>query len=83
VKQTVKGDVFLNARWQFKLSGLYQLPHDWTVGGFYQWRDGYPSPIFLLSGSRPQGLGRALLFVEPVGDRGLEEVIRLGLRFSF
>ena len=36
------GNVYVNAKWLFKLSGLYQLPFDVNVSAFYNARQGYP-----------------------------------------
>jgi len=34
-------DIFVNSRWQFKLSGLYQLPYGFNVAGVFRAREGY------------------------------------------
>jgi hypothetical protein len=39
------GNVYINAKWLFKLSGLYQLPGDVNVSAFYNARQGYPQEI--------------------------------------
>ncbi|HEX9635989.1 MAG TPA: TonB-dependent receptor [Acidobacteriota bacterium] len=75
-----KGNVFLNAKYTFKLSGLYQLPYNWTVGGFYQLRDGYPNPARLLSGAG--GFGTNSYYDEPFGERRLEDVSVVNLRIE-
>ena len=36
------GNVYVNAKWLFKLSGMYQLPFDVNVSAFYNARQGYP-----------------------------------------
>jgi len=36
--------VFVNSRWQFKLSGLYQLPWGINITGVFQAREGYVLP---------------------------------------
>ena len=36
------GNVYVNAKWLFKMSGLYQLPFDFNVSAFYNARQGYP-----------------------------------------
>ncbi len=40
--------IFVNSRWQFKLSGLYQLPYGITFSGVFQARDGYVKPTYVL-----------------------------------
>jgi len=37
--------IYVNARWQFKLSGLYQLPWGINVTGVFQAREGYVLPF--------------------------------------
>lgn len=40
--------IFVNSRWQFKLSGLYQLPYGLTFSGVFQAREGYVKPTYVL-----------------------------------
>jgi hypothetical protein len=47
-------NIFNNARWLFKASGFYATPlWDINVGAFYNARQGYPNPTFVLTPSRP------------------------------
>jgi hypothetical protein len=39
--------IFVNSRWQFKLSGLYQLPHGINFSGVFQAREGYVKPTYV------------------------------------
>lgn len=39
------GGVFTGSRWGIKLSGAYQFPHDFTVGGYFKALDGDVVPI--------------------------------------
>ncbi len=36
--------IFVNSRWQFKLSGLYQMPYGFNVAGVFRAREGYVIP---------------------------------------
>jgi hypothetical protein len=45
------GSVYLNAKWQFNISGAYQLPLGFTVAGNYFGRQGYPIAYFVSEGS--------------------------------
>ena len=36
------GNVYVNAKWLFKLTGLYQLPGEVNISAFYNARQGYP-----------------------------------------
>ncbi|HKB13288.1 MAG TPA: TonB-dependent receptor, partial [Vicinamibacterales bacterium] len=49
------GNVFVNAKWLFKVSGLYNLPWDVNVSAFYNARQGYPFERGILSPSRTNG----------------------------
>jgi len=45
------GSVYLNSKWQFNLSGAYQLPLGFTVAGNYFGRQGYPIAYLVVEGS--------------------------------
>jgi hypothetical protein len=75
-----KGNVFLNAKYTFKISGLYQLPYNWTVGGFYQLRDGYPNPPIIQSSAG--GFGTNSYLAEPFGDARNDDVSVVNLRIE-
>jgi hypothetical protein len=38
--------IYVNSRWQFKLSGLYQLPWGINITGVFQAREGYVIPYY-------------------------------------
>ena len=38
------GNVFINSKWNFNLTGLYQLPWDFNIGASLSARQGYPAP---------------------------------------
>ncbi len=40
------GEIFINAKWQVNVNGLYQFPYDIDVGASVFGRQGYPYPIF-------------------------------------
>jgi hypothetical protein len=57
--------IYVNARWQFKLSGLYQLPYGINISGVFTSRDGYVKRTDVLV-YRP-GIGYAGLYGSPNG----------------
>jgi hypothetical protein len=61
------GNVYVNAKWLYKLSGLFQLPGDVNVSGFYNARQGYPFERFVQSPNRPNGAGVISVFIDSVG----------------
>ena len=80
-------DVFLGSDWLVKFTGMYQLPWDLTLTGFFQAKQGGAQPL------RRQGqFGQGALFVYRAGQKlgderlptlwmlnlGLEKTLRLG-----
>jgi Carboxypeptidase regulatory-like domain/TonB-dependent Receptor Plug Domain len=65
------GNVYVNAKWLFKLSGLYNLPWDVNVSAFYNARQGYPFEQGVLSPSRANGGNTVFVVLDPVGDNRL------------
>ena len=78
--------IFVNARWMFKASGLYQLPSGINFTGVLSAREGYVTPYYELT-SRPVGLGTTVVY-EPgkkLGDDRLPNfwMLSLGLEKTF
>ena len=65
------GNVYVNAKWLFKISGMYQLPYDFNVSAFYNARQGYPFEQGILSPSRLNGAGTVFIVLDPIGDQRL------------
>jgi hypothetical protein len=65
------GNVYINAKWLYKLSGLYNLPYDFNVSAFYNARQGYPEEFALNDAVRPNGPGTILVLLNNVGDTRL------------
>src|SRR5262249_39226977 len=61
------GNVFVNAKWLFKISGLYELPMDFKVSAFYNARQGYPFERTVTTPTRANGAGTASLLLDNVG----------------
>jgi hypothetical protein len=57
--------IYVNSRWQFKLSGLYQLPYGINVSGVFMSREGYVKRTDVRV-YRP-GIGYASLYGSPDG----------------
>ena len=55
-----KGDIFFNARWQFVLNALYQLPGNFEVGTSLFGRQGYVYPVVLRLDAGGDGAIRTL-----------------------
>ena len=62
------GNVYINAKWLFKMSGMVQLPLGINASAFYNARQGYPFEQTVTSPSRANGAGTASLLVANIGD---------------
>jgi hypothetical protein len=65
------GNIYVNSKWLFKVSGLYQLPGQVNVSAFYNARQGYLFEANENSPSRLNGAGIATVLLDPVGDNRL------------
>jgi hypothetical protein len=78
--------IFVNSRWMFKLSGLYQLPWGLNLSAVLQAREGYVIP-YRVQVSLPGGLGRTNFYEggKKMGDDRLPTftIINLGLEKVF
>jgi len=64
------GNVYVNSKWLFKVSGLYQLPWAFNVSAFYNARQGYPFEPFIQINRTNNG-GTASVLLDPVGENRL------------
>ena len=64
------GNVYVNSKYLFKLSGLYQLPLQFNVSAFYNARQGYPfeAAVQVLT-NLPNGGGQPTILLDNVGER--------------
>jgi hypothetical protein len=65
------GNVYVNARWLFKISGMYELPWQFNVSAFYNARQGYPFERGILTPSRLFGAGTVFVLLDNVGENRL------------
>jgi hypothetical protein len=76
------GNVYVNAKWMYKLSGVYEAPLGLSVSAFYNARQGYPQEITVQSPSRHNGAGTVDVLLNPVGDTRLPTFQNLDLRIE-
>jgi hypothetical protein len=65
------GNVYVNAKYLFKLSGMYQAPFGVNVSAFYNARQGYPQEISVQTPSRVNGVAQVDVLLNPVGETRL------------
>jgi hypothetical protein len=65
------GNIYVNAKWLFKVSGMYQLPYSVNVSAFFNARQGYPFERFVQQSARRFGGGAANVLIDPVGENRL------------
>jgi hypothetical protein len=65
------GNVYINSKYLFKISGLYELPGRVNVSAFYNARQGYPFERFVQGPSRPNGGGIPTVLLDNVGNSRL------------
>ena len=77
------GNVFVNSKYLFKLSGLYQLPFQFNVSAFYNARQGYPfeAAVQVLT-NLPNGGGQPTILLDNVGENRLPNFQNLDLHFE-
>ncbi len=75
------GNVFINAKWLAKVSGMYQAPYAFNVSAFYNARQGYPfeAAVQVLT-NLPNGGGNPTIILDPIGNNRLPTYQNLDLR---
>jgi Carboxypeptidase regulatory-like domain/TonB-dependent Receptor Plug Domain len=77
------GNVYVNAKHMFKLSGLYQAPFDFNVSAFYNARQGYPFEAAVqVTTSLPNGGGTPTILLDPIGENRLPTYQNLDLHLE-
>ena len=75
------GNVFINSKWNFNVTSLYQLPWDFSLGASLTGRQGYPSPWRdRITGAAGYTNSRVDVIVQPVGEARFDNVYELDLR---
>jgi hypothetical protein len=76
-------NVFVEARWMFKLTGAYKLPwQEIGIAGFYNSRQGYPVPLAIQSPNRANQAGRTNLLLDKLGETRLPTYQNIDLRID-
>jgi hypothetical protein len=77
-----KTDIWVGSRWQFKMTGMYQLPHGFNVSGFLDAREGFIIPYFTDGIDRGSGWGWQDPDVSRFGEFRLPTFWKLDLRIE-
>ena len=64
-------NIFVNSKWLFKVSGLYELPGQVNVSAFYNARQGYLFERFIQSPARANRAGQINVLLDAPGDSRL------------
>jgi hypothetical protein len=73
--------VYLNAKWNFNISGVYQLPWNFNVGANFYGREGYPR-LSYISTNAGDGLGGQNILVGKIGSERYPDVFNFDLRIE-
>jgi hypothetical protein len=74
------GNDFINAKWQFNMTGLYVAPWEINIGASLSMRQGYPAPLRdNVTGLRGGDLS---VVVEDIGNVRFDNVYELDLRIA-
>lgn len=76
-----KGNVYLNAKWQFNVGGLYQFPWGFNLGANFYGRQGYPQ-LNTIALNPGDGLGTRTVVIGNVDSRRLDNVYELDVRLE-
>jgi hypothetical protein len=72
------GTTYINAKWAFNISGLYQLPLNFNVSGSLFGRQGYPIPYFVAD-DPGDGWGQRTVALDRADAHRLKNVYQLDL----
>jgi hypothetical protein len=68
-------NTYINARWQYSLTGVAQLPWALSLGANVTGREGYPIPYYYRIGARR-------ILIENLGDSRVPNLMELDLRLA-
>ena len=74
-------EVFINARWQFNVGGLYQLPLGFAVAGNFFGREGYPFVQYVRQ-DPGDGLSTRDNIIGKIGDYRYDDVYNFDVRIE-
>jgi hypothetical protein len=76
------GNNYINSRWAYSLTGVYQLPWRVSVGAALNGREGYLIPYYVSYKDRKEGTTKHLLVSSNFDDNRLPNITNLDLRLA-
>lgn len=76
------GNNYINSRWAYSLTGVYQLPWHLSVGAAFNGREGYLNPYYVSFKDRKEGTTKHLLVSTNFDDNRLPNIANLDLRVA-
>jgi hypothetical protein len=76
------GNVFVNAKWIFRVSGVVQAPFGFNLAAFFNARSGYPFIATVLTPTRAFSAGTANVYLDKLGDNRLENFKSVDFRID-
>lgn len=77
------GNNYINSRWAYSLTGVYQLPWwNMSIGGAFNGREGYLIPYYLSFRDKKEGTQKRLLVSGNFDDSRLPDINNLDLRLA-
>jgi len=80
-------NIYTNAKWLFKASGLYTFPWEINLGANMQYRQGYPFPQSVSITNRGGGVDDVNVLLDPLGETRLPNLFLVDMKvekaFSF
>ncbi len=75
-------NVYVNAKWIFRVSGVYTLPYHIDLAANFNSRSGYPFIVNVQTPSRPNGAGITNVYLNPLGVDRLPTFKEVDFRLS-
>ena len=76
------GNNYINSRWAYSLTGVYQLPWQLSVGAAVNGREGYLNPYYVSFQDKKEGTKKTLLVSPQFDSSRLPDVLNVDLRLA-
>jgi carboxypeptidase family protein len=76
------GNAYMNSRWAYSVTGVYQLPWQFSFGANVNGRQGYLLPYYIKYSEKKEGTTKYLLVSPEFGANRLPNVSNLDLRLA-